>query len=126
MWKLLSIPKRLYSYRYILPTVGIYNQKCLGTVIHISTLWRCFSFGVVWHEGLHDALCMQVGRTARQGQVGQVTSLYSPDRKPLAEAVKAAVEADMPVEGAFSRNRSFSKKFKKYGQYVPRGQGLSV
>lgn len=68
----------------------------------------------------------RVGRTARQGQVGQVTSLYSPDRKPLAEAVKAAVEADMPVEGAFSRNRSFSKKFKKYGQYVPRGQGLSV
>ncbi|KAL3143476.1 hypothetical protein ABBQ38_002284 [Trebouxia sp. C0009 RCD-2024] len=67
----------------------------------------------------------RVGRTARQGQSGQVTSLYSPDRKPLAEAVKAAIEADLPVEGAFSRNRSFSKKFKKYGQYVPRGQNLS-
>lgn len=66
-----------------------------------------------------------MGRTARQGQSGQVTSLYSPDRKPLAEAVKAAIEADLPVEGAFSRNRSFSKKFKKYGQYVPRGQNLS-
>lgn len=66
-----------------------------------------------------------MGRTARQGQSGQVTSLYSSDRKPLAEAVKAAIEADLPVEGAFSRNRSFSKKFKKYGQYVPRGQNLS-
>lgn len=66
----------------------------------------------------------RVGRTARQGQQGQVTSLYSPDRAPLAEAVKAAIEADQPVEGAFSRNRSFSKKFKKYGQYVPRGQGM--
>ena len=63
-----------------------------------------------------------MGRTARQGQSGQVTSLYSPDRKILAEAVKGAIEADMPVEGAFSRNRSFSKKVKKYGQYVPRGQ----
>ena len=67
-------------------------------------------------------LRVQVGRTARQGQMGQVTSLYSPDRKPLAEAVKAAIDADLPVEGAFSRNRSFSKKFKKYGEYVPRGQ----
>ena len=64
----------------------------------------------------------QVGRTARQGQSGQVTSLYSPDRKPLADAVKAAIQADRPIEGAFSRNRSFSKKYKKYGQYVPRGQ----
>ena len=65
---------------------------------------------------------LQVGRTARQGQAGQVTSLYSPERAPLAEAVKAAIEADLPVEGAFSRNRSFSKKYKKYGHYVPRGQ----
>ena len=33
-----------------------------------------------------------------------------------------AVEAGKPVEGAFSRNRSFRKKFKRYGKYVPRGQ----
>ena len=68
----------------------------------------------------------QVGRTARQGLAGQVTSLYSADRQHLAEAVKDAIEADEPVEGAFSRNRSFAKKFRKYGQYVPRGQTLAA
>ncbi len=26
------------------------------------------------------------------------------------------------MEGAFSRNRSFKKKLRRYGQYVPRGQ----
>ena len=26
------------------------------------------------------------------------------------------------MEGAFSRNRSFSNKFRKYGAYVPRGE----
>lgn len=35
---------------------------------------------------------------------------------------RAAIEAGEPIEGAFSRNRSFRKKLKKYGQYVPRGQ----
>lgn len=33
-----------------------------------------------------------------------------------------AIEAGEAVEGTFSRNRSFGKKYKKYGQYVPRGQ----
>ena len=35
---------------------------------------------------------------------------------------REAVEAGQPIEGAFSRNRSFSKKFKRYGRYVPAGQ----
>lgn len=73
-----------------------------------------------------NAFVSQVGRTARQGLSGEVTSLYSPDRQHLAEAVKNAIEADEPIEGAFSRNRSFAKKFRKYGQYVPRGQTLAV
>ena len=30
--------------------------------------------------------------------------------------------AGLPVEGAFSRNRSFRNKLKKYGTFVPRGQ----
>jgi hypothetical protein len=30
--------------------------------------------------------------------------------------------AGEPVEGAFSRKRSFSKKAKRYGQYVARGE----
>ena len=41
-------------------------------------------------------------------------------------ARRDAVEAGEPVEGAFSRNRSFRKKFKRYGKYVPRGQTLDL
>jgi len=53
-----------------------------------------------------------------------VTSLYTPNHAVLAEAIKEAVDAGEPIEGAFSRNRSFSKKVKKYGKYVPRGQTM--
>ncbi|CAL8464060.1 g3595 [Coccomyxa elongata] len=66
----------------------------------------------------------RVGRTGRAGKVGRATSLYMPNHAVLAEAIKAAVDAEEPVEGAFSRNRSFSKKVKKYGKYVPRGAAL--
>ena len=53
-----------------------------------------------------------------------MTSLYLPNQAILAEAIREAVEAGQPVEGAFSRNRSFAKKVRKYGKYVPRGQAL--
>lgn len=65
---------------------------------------------------------MQVGRTGRAGKPGKVTSLYLPASKFLAEAIQEAVAAGEMLEGAFSRNRSFGKKIKKYGRYVPRGQ----
>lgn len=55
-----------------------------------------------------------------------MTSLISPDKAVLAGAIQAAVEAGQPVEGAFSRNRSFRKKLRKYGDYVPRGQQGSL
>ena len=73
----------------------------------------------------HQECCasVQVGRTGRAGNAGRVTSLYLPEQAILAEAIRAAIEAGEPIEGAFSRNRSFSKKVKKYGKYVPRGQG---
>lgn len=77
-------------------------------------------------EVVPDRICLtgQVGRTGRAGNVGRVTSLYTPNHAVLAEAIKAAVDAGEPVEGAFSRNRSFSKKVRKYGKYVPRGQNM--
>ena len=65
---------------------------------------------------------LQAGRTGRAGKPGLVTSLYTEDQAPLAEAIRGEVEAGRPIEGTFSRNRSFKAKFKKYGEYVPRGQ----
>jgi hypothetical protein len=53
---------------------------------------------------------------------GVVTSFYLPERADLAEALRQCIESGEPVEGAFSRNRSFSNKFKRYGKFVPAGQ----
>lgn len=65
----------------------------------------------------------RVGRTARAGKPGAVTSMYGEGAAALVGAIRDAVEAGGAVEGAFSRKRSFSKKLKKYGGvYVPRGQ----
>lgn len=72
---------------------------------------------------LTHVIC-RVGRTGRAGTEGKVTSLYLPHQAILAEAIRAAMEAGQPVEGAFSRNRSFAKKVRKYGKYVPRGHVL--
>ena len=57
----------------------------------------------------------RIGRTARCGASGRVTNLVSAADADLVEAVRAAEAAGAPVEGAFSRKRSFRKKFKKYG-----------
>ena len=103
------------------PWPELLSSHCPVTTAQSPLVNRATLLGCVCESSTYTWL-LQVGRTARQGQSGQVTSLYSLERKPLAEAVKAAIEADMPVEGAFSRNRSFSKKIRKYGQYVPRGQ----
>ena len=64
----------------------------------------------------------RAGRTARAGKSGIVTSLYTREDEALVGAIKEAIDAGVPVEGAFSRNRSFRNKMKKYGTYVPRGQ----
>lgn len=37
-------------------------------------------------------------------------------------AIKASIEGNESIEGAFSRNRSFGSKLKRYGKYIPRGQ----
>ncbi len=63
-----------------------------------------------------------MGRTGRAGQAGRATNLYLPEAADLAEALRDAVQAGELVEGAFSRNRSFRKKVRKYGKYVPRGR----
>lgn len=64
----------------------------------------------------------RIGRTARADKGGKVTSMYQPDNATLAMVLKDYIEAGKPVEGCFSRNRSFSKKLRKYGTFVPRAQ----
>ncbi|KAM2890448.1 hypothetical protein COP2_008870 [Malus domestica] len=56
-----------------------------------------------------------VGRTARAGQYGLVTSMYTESNRDLVAAVRRAGELDLPVT-AFSRKRSFLNKLKKKGK----------
>ncbi|KQJ90116.1 DEAD-box ATP-dependent RNA helicase 22 [Brachypodium distachyon] len=55
----------------------------------------------------------RVGRTARAGQSGIVTSLYTDANRDLVRAVRQAEQLAQPVERAFSRKRSFRNKLKK-------------
>lgn len=58
----------------------------------------------------------RIGRTARAGKEGLVSSLFMDVNKPLVETVRSALEAGVEVEAAFSRNRGFRKKVRKYGK----------
>ena len=59
----------------------------------------------------------RIGRTARAGQPGLVTSIFTDANLDLVNAVRDAVTAALPVEGVFSRKRSLRRKIKKYGSY---------
>ncbi|KAJ7953678.1 DEAD-box ATP-dependent RNA helicase [Quillaja saponaria] len=59
----------------------------------------------------------RVGRTARAGQYGLVTSMYTESNRDLVDAVRRAGELGQPVETAFSRKRSFRNKLKKRAGY---------
>ena len=58
----------------------------------------------------------RIGRTARAGATGRVTNLCLPGSAELVRAVREAEAKGESVESAFSRKRSFRKKFKKYGE----------
>ena len=59
----------------------------------------------------------RIGRTAaRTGRRRLVTNLVGEKDEELVRAVRDCEARGVPVEGAFSRKRSFRKKFKKYGE----------
>ncbi|KAK6931106.1 Helicase, C-terminal [Dillenia turbinata] len=60
----------------------------------------------------------RVGRTARAGQFGLVTSLYTESNRDLVAAVRQAWKLGRPVETVFSRKRSFRNKLKKKRGYA--------
>eukprot|EP00198_Chlamydomonas_reinhardtii_P014013 XP_001703350.1 predicted protein [Chlamydomonas reinhardtii] len=64
----------------------------------------------------------RIGRTARAGRGGRVTSLYREHNRALVEVLQSYIADGVALEAAFSRARSFSKKLKKTGGvFVPRG-----
>lgn len=68
----------------------------------------------------------RIGRTGRAGSAGKVVSLFNEDNFDLVNAIRQCIEVGDPIEGAFSRKRSFRKKFKRYGRYIPRGVTVPV
>eukprot|EP01025_Chloroclados_australasicus_P051784 TRINITY_DN6035_c0_g1_i1.p1 TRINITY_DN6035_c0_g1~~TRINITY_DN6035_c0_g1_i1.p1 ORF type:complete len:403 (+),score=27.86 TRINITY_DN6035_c0_g1_i1:491-1699(+) len=62
----------------------------------------------------------RTGRTGRAGMPGRVTSLYTEKDSDLVNAIRQLMQKGGSIEGVFSRNRSFRKKIRKYGEFVPR------
>ncbi|GFR41287.1 hypothetical protein Agub_g1802 [Astrephomene gubernaculifera] len=68
----------------------------------------------------------RIGRTARAGRSGRVTSLYRARNSALVDVLRDYIKEGVPLEAAFSRARSFSKKLKKTGGvFVPRGVSVA-
>ena len=66
----------------------------------------------------------RIGRTGRAGGPGKVTSLYREHNLTLVQVLRQYLEDGEPLEAAFSRSRSFTRKIKRRGEFVPRGMSL--
>nr|AKF43354.1 DEA(D/H)-box RNA helicase family protein [Erodium texanum] len=67
----------------------------------------------------------RIGRTARAGKFGRVTSLYNESNRDLVAAVRQAGQLELSVEKAFSRKRSFRNKLKKQRRFSKTGNASS-
>ncbi|MEW5303354.1 MAG: hypothetical protein WDW38_001680 [Sanguina aurantia] len=63
----------------------------------------------------------RIGRTARGTRAGRVTSLVREENLPLVDAIRQYLDNGLPLEAAFSRARSFRRKMKRHGVFIPRG-----
>nr|AKF43350.1 DEA(D/H)-box RNA helicase family protein [California macrophylla] len=68
----------------------------------------------------------RIGRTARAGKYGRVTSLYNEANRDLVAAVRQAGKLELSVETAFSRKRSFRNKLKKQRSFSKAGNASSL
>ncbi|KAI3433104.1 uncharacterized protein J3R85_007309 [Psidium guajava] len=68
----------------------------------------------------------RVGRTARAGHFGVITSLYTRSNRDLVDAVRQARKLGQPLEMAFSRKRSFRNKIKKRGLSKSGASGVEM
>ncbi|XP_030449572.1 DEAD-box ATP-dependent RNA helicase 22 [Syzygium oleosum] len=68
----------------------------------------------------------RVGRTARAGHFGVITSLYTQSNRDLVDAVRQAGKLGQPLEMAFSRKRSFRNKLKKRGLLKSGASGVEM
>lgn len=69
----------------------------------------------------------RIGRTARAGNTGRVSSLYREHNRALVDVVRKYIVEGVPLEAAFSRARSFRRKLKRMGGiFVPRGMRASA
>ncbi|XP_022861443.1 DEAD-box ATP-dependent RNA helicase 22 isoform X3 [Olea europaea var. sylvestris] len=68
----------------------------------------------------------RVGRTARAGQPGLVTSLYTEANHELVSAVRQAEKLGLTMEKAFSRKRSFRNKLKKRAGFSKSSNAPSI
>nr|AKF43352.1 DEA(D/H)-box RNA helicase family protein [Erodium foetidum] len=67
----------------------------------------------------------RIGRTARAGKYGRVTSLYNESNRDLVAAVRQVGKLELSVEKAFSRKRSFRNKLKKQRSLSKTGNASS-
>lgn len=99
-----------------------FNAGRLGTLVCTGLAARGLDFVGVSHvvqftvatnavEFMH-----RIGRTARAGNAGTATTLYTADRAALVEGLRDALAAGEPVEHLFSRKRSLALGIKKRKQ----------
>ncbi len=96
----------------------------LATFLAVCTIWLCVGMPCTTLKFVTyvcRARNYSTGILIYGYDLPQVTSLYRDHNLALVDVLRSYVEEGRPLEAAFSRARSFSRKFKRTGRFVPRG-----